>query len=81
MTDFIDQEIVIQHIVITTLPFIMERDSKKFLELGFFSAYALNNKKLQIIIESKQREVRAMLRDRKISILDLQTKDGIKWHL
>jgi nitrate reductase NapAB chaperone NapD len=78
MTDLSDREIVIQHIVVTTLPFILERDSKKFQELGFLSAYGLNNKKLLIVIESTQREVRALLRQRKISIIDLQTKDGIK---
>jgi hypothetical protein len=73
-----DREIVIQHIVVTTLPKVLARDANRIQEFGLFTAYVRHIEKLQLLIESEQREVRALLRSRNIKILELHTKDGIR---
>jgi hypothetical protein len=73
-----DRDIVIQHIVVTTLSKILSRDANRIQELGLLTAYVRHIEKLQLLIESEQREVRVLLGSRNIKILDLNTKDGIR---
>lgn len=72
-----ERESVIRYIVVSTLPKILERDSRRMQEIGLFTAYVRQIEKIQLVIEDEQRECRALLRSSNIKILELQTKGGI----
>lgn len=73
-----EREIVIRYIVGTILPLVLRRDIEQIKKVCSMNAISLYLESIQIKIEEEQKNTRQLMRNRKIKILELVSKEGIQ---